>query len=461
MFKFLKFFLVFIILYHILITFVVFQLLHGSYHEIISISKDILWILFVLFWMIGYWRKTLEFIKKFYIYILLVIWFIGWWVLISYINNTSIFEIFVWLKYTIYFIIIFILSSYLWFIAYKKNLTKHLLKYYNFLFYLILFAISFWLVRWLAKLGFKDAFLNIGYWPLWDYEYWESPPVYYLTWPDGIPRNSGIFAGPNNFGFFLVVFFSFFFFKLGEYLKEGKEWTIKSILWGIIYIWSGILTLSRGFFVGLIPQIYYFLLRATIKSKTAIWTTIGAIFIGVAIITIYKPWSTIEHFSAQKEGFTWIMENTQWKGLWTSWPWVHYWWEILPENTYFQIIIDTGIIGFFFWIAIIIMIFYFVKNLILTRNNFAISKDEQTLYGYFIWLSIWLFGLILEGFFLHVFEDSMVNYTFFISYWILFGYFFSLYYDWWRYLEEDTEEEDYEGTENQDLWEIERNTTTS
>jgi hypothetical protein len=60
------------------------------------------------------------------------------------------------------------------------------------------------------KLGVPDIFAHLGYeLKLDDFRFGEKPPIYYLTGYEGTLRRQGIFAGPNNYGYFLVAFFPF------------------------------------------------------------------------------------------------------------------------------------------------------------------------------------------------------------------------------------------------------------
>jgi hypothetical protein len=51
----------------------------------------------------------------------------------------------------------------------------------------------------------------------------------------------------------------------------------------------------------------------------------------------------------------------------------------------------------------------------------SLSPEEQLQYLLFTRVQIWFLSLLIMGLVLHVFEDSMVNYLFFIIYGILLG----------------------------------------
>ncbi len=368
--------------------------------------------------------KFIKFFIRFWKYISILIWIIFWWFLISYINDKSLYDIIVGFKYIIYFLLIFISSAFIWYIIKKKNLINKLLNFYKFLFYLILFALSFGLIWWLSKLGFKDVFLYIWYWPVGDFIFWQSPPIYYRTWEGGLPRNSWLFSWPNNYWFFLVAFFSFFTYmsmKLWnpKNLLKDKDlkWFVKAFLFSSLYIISWILTLSRGFILWILPQIYYFFWKFFWDIKN-IWLYFIAIFlIFIAWLSAWKWDSTVLHFKETISSISFAWEKTLWHWLWTSWPAIHHWWYTLPENMYLQVFIDLWAIGFILWIMFFYFFFLDAKKIISQKSN--LDSKQKTLITYFILLTLWLFWLILEWFFLHVFEDSMVNYIFFIALWVL------------------------------------------
>ncbi|MDR2190321.1 MAG: hypothetical protein LBP53_03920 [Candidatus Peribacteria bacterium] len=58
------------------------------------------------------------------------------------------------------------------------------------------------------KLWKPDFFASLGYeLKLDDFQFGSKPPLYYLTGYEGILRRQGLFAGPNNYGYFLIAFF--------------------------------------------------------------------------------------------------------------------------------------------------------------------------------------------------------------------------------------------------------------
>ncbi|GHV24423.1 hypothetical protein FACS1894176_00760 [Bacteroidia bacterium] len=79
---------------------------------------------------------------------------------------------------------------------------------------------------------------------------------------------------------------------------------------------------------------------------------------------------------------------------------------MLPENYYFEILLDTGTIGLILW-ALVMFQLLGIQAMIKKQG---LASPES------IMLQRGLFALLLIGFVLHVFEDSMVNYLFFTIY---------------------------------------------
>lgn len=88
-----------------------------------------------------------------------------------------------------------------------------------------------------------------------DFAFGVQPPIYYLTGYEGTLRWQGIFAGPNNYGYFLILFFPLILkifptrsLKYKNYSKsDWKNWSFV-LLW-IITILA---TLSRTALIGML-----------------------------------------------------------------------------------------------------------------------------------------------------------------------------------------------------------------
>jgi hypothetical protein len=137
-------------------------------------------------------------------------------------------------------------------------------------------------------------------------------------------------------------------------------------------------------------------------------------------VSILKWASTLNHITAKFGSIKYVIDQPSGYGLGTSWPAVLHNWTILPENYYLQLMLDIGTVGFLLRALLIIQITRLATKI--QKGFKAITTDEQTIYLIWKWLNIWRVCLLVMGIFLHVFEDSMINYLFFISRGILTGY---------------------------------------
>ena len=107
-----------------------------------------------------------------------------------------------------------------------------------------------------GKLLFPDFFFSLGYGKLDDFHFGVNPPLYYLIGFEGALRWQGLFSGPNNYGYFLVLFFPlilyFFPFKkqpsFPSWIKENWLPFLVTTLW-IVSICA---TISRAALLGLV-----------------------------------------------------------------------------------------------------------------------------------------------------------------------------------------------------------------
>jgi hypothetical protein len=84
--------------------------------------------------------------------------------------------------------------------------------------------------------------------------------------------------------------------------------------------------------------------------------------------------------------------------------------------------IDIGSIGFILRALLILNITRIARKIQTAYKKAKINIQEKHLYTVRKYLNIGRFSLLIMGIFLHVFEDSMINYLFFISRGILSGY---------------------------------------
>jgi hypothetical protein len=82
--------------------------------------------------------------------------------------------------------------------------------------------------------------------------------------------------------------------------------------------------------------------------------------------------------------------------------------------------LDIGTIGFILWALVIRQI----QNIATKIKRFTTDKD-QLIYKVRLTLTIGWLAMLVMGLFLHVFEDSMVNYIFFVLRGVMSGYLFT------------------------------------
>lgn len=409
MFLFLKIYLLLISLYHILNTIFVYWIFDWSYWMNFSSTKDLIWFVFIFMIILSNIRWFKQFVVKYKNIVFGIVLLIIWAIWISIICTKSISDIIIWFKYDLLYLLIFFSSIYLWYKS--KNIEKSKIeKYIKFVFYLLIFVVVFWFFWQLAKYVYPKVFYNLWYGRVWDYVAGESPPIYYRTWSWGVSRLSWIFSWPNNYWYFMILFFSFFVTYI-SHLSISKFWK------KICMVWYGVfsfLTLSRWVIVWQLFQIYYFFSQKILISKKKMFVIVGIIIVWLLFFSYYKYNSTLLHFKNTLSAVQFFIQNPIWYWLGSSGPSIHYNGYLLPENMFLQILIDLWLPWFILWIYIFISILKIqsYKDL----GNDLLWKILKSFY-------IWLFSLFFVWLFLHVFEDSMVNYLFFINFWFLLWYY--------------------------------------
>lgn len=400
----------------------------GNYYEFFSLSKEILRILYIWISLLVYRKNIRSYLQTRYKPIILsgILVLFGIWA--SYLHDKSLYDMFIWLKYGYMYILIFLSATRIGYNFHLNTSKNNIQKFTAFLKPLLYVSIIASLLRQLAKFIIPDVFQNIGYGPIWDYVFWQNPPLYYRTGPGWAPRLQGIFSWPNNYWYFLIAFLPAIVAIVSHTYKDIKNIIVKNktailnIVVIILWIVAIVLTLSRTAYIGWILGLI--INRQRIKQHKKIARSICAIaIVGIVWLSIFKRWSTLEHIKAKFSGIQYVIEQPGGYGLGTAWPAINYNGTILPENYFIQIMIDIGTIGFLIRTLVIRQIMHIAKKI---QKYFATRQSEntQTIYIYTIWkwLTIWRMILLIMGMFLHVFEDSMINYIFFISRGILSGY---------------------------------------
>lgn len=410
------------IFYHFFVTFFWYWL--GIIDQSnLALIRDWLWMLIIwcyCLYNIKYWKDYLKSYWKVLVAfaILLIFWFLTSYLLF----HKSFNDILIGVKYWVWWMIILLCSTAVGFFMGKRNVNLHkAIPYVKR--GLISILVLGWIWQWL-KLLIPNFFYGMGYWKLDDFHYWENPPIYYLTWYEWDLRWQGIFSGPNNYWYFLVLFFPliFYFFPLGKFSEikkwHKKEWINCAI--NLAWILTIVATLSRAAIIGLVIILIVFNIKKIIKHKKISLSILAVIILALIWLSCLKRESTVSHIQAKWAGIQQVINQPLWYWLGSSWPAVHHSWMFLPENYYLQLMLDLGTVWFLIWCWVLLCWMFEQKNLRLKLIKKEDVSDDN--YQEFNALQKGLLALFVMGLFLHVFEDSMVNYLFFVLYWILLGY---------------------------------------
>ncbi len=436
--RFLWVFFVLIALYHIIVTILWYGILWWNSQAMISISRDAIRIVFfmiIIFSNIKQIKKYLQKRKNVRIRFVVLIVFAT---LTSLLNWKSPGDMMIWLKYGLYYLVVFLTASFIWFAGIKKININQISWVQRFLLWIVFFGF----LRQLLKIIKPEIFMNIWYGSFDDFYFGSNPPIYYLTSFEGTTRRQWIFSGPNNYGYFLVAFLPLILLWRWKWLDKIKS-IIKNPLWNLdvlfvlLRILAILMTLSRSAIIWMI-LITWILAKEWIRKnkKIAIWI-LWIFVLWIIWLSVLKHESTINHVQA-KLSYVWeIVDNPLWHWLWTSWPAVHHNGTMLPENYFIQMMLDIWTVWFIFWCMVIfqiLLIFKWIekwetKNKILNAKNISElwTLNHELVYShrkrFYIWRSI----LLVIWLFLHVFEDSMVNYLFFMCFGILSWYLSKIY----------------------------------
>lgn len=426
--QFLKYFFIIIALYHIIVTVLSYWLDLWISQTNISIIRDAVWICFVLLiaiwsnvWIKWYWEKWKRVWILFWVLILFSL-------MVSFSQWTSISNMMIWIKYWFYFLVIFLTATFVWYNWIKKFNTKD----FSQIQYLFVWIVLIWFGRQVLKIYRPDLFMAMWYWKLDDFYYWIKPPIYYLTWYEWTMRRQWIFAWPNNYGYFLVAFLPLILMFWGwtrQDLKNFLKNPFKNLnfLFTIIWIIAIVMTLSRSAILWTII-VFVFLARNWIKQhkKVSIWI-LAILLAWIVWLSFLKPESTIWHFKSSF-AYVWdIVSHPLWYWLWTSWPAIHHEGTKLPENYFMQIMLDIGTTWFILWCIVMFSILVVCKTIQIASEKWKYNKEDAAAFLQWKRLLLWWIVLMTMWFFLHVFEDSMVNYLFFSMFGILSGYLSKFY----------------------------------
>ena len=268
-----------------------------------------------------------------------------------------------------------------------------------------------------AKILRPDFFYSMGYGELNDYTQWEKPPIYYLTGFEWTLRWQWFFSWPNNYWYFLVAFLPFVRRFFMNKIKK-KEDTILSILALVVWMAWMVATLSRAALVWMVV-VFVALYRNKLKSQKRwlirwwVW-----LLVVLAVLSVVKRESTVGHITSKLSTIPEVISHPFGHGLGSSGPAIHYEWKYLPENYFLQIMLDIGTVGFLFRTFAVLCLFL-IQWKVIGLFKWKLSNEEEYQLQVLYKLQTWFFALFVMWLFLHVFEDSMVNYLFFTIYGIV------------------------------------------
>ena len=406
--KFVLWFLIYVALYHVAVTYFSFGTgLVPPYGFLLL--RDAWWLMAV--WVIVLYHRAAI---KSYLQQRGYMWltFLGLLaisVLTSVMLNVDVRHMAVGIKYTVYYMLPFLTAIYVWFVWHKTYDSKTFDRRVKLVWKVLVCVLIIWWLWQMTKNIWPEFFMWFGYGGLWDYVFGEKPPLYYLTWPRGVERRSGIFSWPNNYGYLLVVFFGFYWYGIRTYIKQHS---LKVLLWGL-YISTLLATLSRGAIIGVLIQIVLISYVIYQTKRRIIFYAIGAWLALVWALSALKWQSTVAHLQLKMQSLQYVQQAPRWYGLWSSWPSIHSQWWYLPENFFIQLMMDLWLHGFIIWA------FFWLMSFSIIRHIYTLKPHARSLVFF---LTVGFVWIMIEWLFLHVLEDSMVNYLYFIVWWIVIGY---------------------------------------
>ena len=401
------------VFYQIISTFFVYwiHLCESSYP---ALFREVLWIILLLIALIFWYKKFKPYWKhwkKTWIaFIILILVSIAF----SLFKDVSWSNMFIWIKYWFWWSFILISASFLGYVIsekWQKSKLTHILPRV-----LVGVVLLGFLWQW-TKLLRPNFFYSLWYGGLDDYAYWENPPIYYLTWYQWTLRRQWFFSWPNNYWYFLVAFLPLVwrFFTNNIKKKQYRVLSILALVIWMVWMWA---TLSRAVLVWMVIvflAMYWSKLKEKKRWLIRWWVWVIAI---LAILSVVKRESTIWHITSKLSTIPEVISHPFWHWLGSSWPAIHYEWKYLPENYFLQIMLDIWTVWFLFWIFSILCLLL-IQYKVIWLSKWKLSNEEEYQLQILYKLQVWFFALFVMWLFLHVFEDSMVNYLFFTVYGIV------------------------------------------
>lgn len=414
---------VLLVLYFVLQTFFVYGLSLSFLHPIFILLKDVLW--FGLFFLLVIQYRSLLVSRlcrfKLLFFPLLILGFRTLFSVLLHWQSLS--DALIGWKYDWFYLLIIFSATFVWYVfaSFPYRVPSWLLSLFRIVFFVVLFGFV-----WQGlKLCIPDFFVQyLGYGPMGDFVPRTNPPLYYLTWHDGIVRLSGLFSGPNVLWFFLVLFSSFVL----RYLRFVRVGLRRIFL--IFYVLAIVLTLSRWAVLWCTLSVLcmiFFVSPYSWKKKAFLAIMISVLaYVVIFFVSFTKTWSNIERGLWLQGSFSLVRDNIWWYGLGYAGPAQHYREGYLAqpkqtlsllENIYLQLLVNVWLPWLLLWLCFRLFTFLFAYRF---WTNF--QKNHSFLALSLMTMSFGLLWLLLEGMVLHVFIDSMVNYLFFVPYGMLLWY---------------------------------------
>lgn len=448
-YKFLKIFVVLLLLQFFLYNFVTF---------VIWIDNQVIWLWKELFIVFAFLYSAYLIIKnkdysiffKNSTILKLEIWFIAliiFALIVSiFVKNLSLGQFVLAFKYDLFgfaiFFIFYHFSSY-----FDSNYVEKLVKFIWKVLKISLVAALLWYMLIVTK----PSFMNRLWYDYNSYEWsiWSRPPAaYYSNMKTGIPRNQFVFERPITWWFFLVAFWPLFYML---YLRRKS--LKKTYMWWALYWINVLITFSRAAWwawifeiVALWAFVYWknwkrFLKKILIPIMIVV---LGVVFFGYQQI-IHRQFSNTWHIRLINEWVQMLIESPLfWVWAWYAWPASH---QICidknsevcerllkinqdmdskligfnPENQFLQIAVEFGIPLFLLWMYIYIFFNYIWIKIFLSSK----SSESKTEYDYWMLaLSLWMIWLSIEWLVLHSFVDRMIVYPFMMIFWLVYWSYF-------------------------------------
>ena len=401
------------IFYQVISTFFVYwiQLCWSSFPALV---REGIWLLF-LFVILIFWYKKFKLYWKHWkkpciAFIILIIFS----VFISRLKDVSWTNMFIGVKYWFWWMFILMSAGFFGYVIFEKWQKSKLIQKLPRVLVSIVFLGFLW--QW-AKWLWPEFFYALGYWWLDDYSYGENPPIYYLTGFEWIMRWQWFFSWPNNYWYFLVAFLPFVWRFFTNKIRERKD-TELSITALIIWMAWMVATLSRAALVWMVV-VFVAMYRKQLKSKKTClirwWVWLLAILV---VLSVIKRESTVWHITSKLSTIPEVISHPFGHWLGSSGPAIHYEWKYLPENYFLQIMLDIWTVWFLFRVFAVLCLFL-VQWKVMWLFKWKLSNEEEYQLQVLYELQTWFFALFVMWLFLHVFEDSMVNYLFFTIYGIV------------------------------------------